>query len=580
VLAAAAYLCVPAVAEVRLPHVFGDHMVLQRGKPIRLWGWAAGGEKVTVAFAGQSKTTVAGGDGRWTLQLEPLDANRPPAQLLVTGAANTVALKDVAIGEVWLVSGQSNMEMRLLAAKDGEIEVPAARYPGIRVLSIPLYSRTKPQEDFPVEVSGLFSEDKGRWLVCDPNTAGSFPAAGYYFARQIHRVLGVPVGRIDNSWGGTTVEAWISRPTLEKIPEAAPLLKFWHDRLAAWSPQEAARQYEAKLAAWQKQAAEAKAAGKGPPGKPAMAQDPAADRNHPGGCFNACIAPIGRFALRGAVFYQGVNNAIPGRANLYGRTFPAIVPDWRRAFGEPELPFCIVQLCTWGAHASEMFLEEAMLSPAAHIRETQLKTHLAAANSGLVVTTDLGHRSIHPPNKKDVGLRIARWALATQYGMAHVAWTGPLYQSMTKQGGKVILHFRPVGPTWSRRTGAAPENVLKGFVIAGADRKWHGAQARCVGETVEVWSDAVADPAAVRYAWATFPEGNLVGGRDLPASPFRTDDWPLLEDAPLDHRSKEYQAWRQRRHQRVLQARQDARLRMSQETQRTLRTLGAEKEGS
>ncbi len=565
-------LCPSARAEVRLPHVFGDNMVLQRDKPVKVWGWADKGEKVTVAFAGQTKTATAGDDGKWLLKLDPLDTGAPPGRLVAKGASNTVAFENVAVGEVWLCSGQSNMEMHVYYAKDGDLELLAADRPGIRVLTIPQRSLTAPQEDFPVEVSGWQPEQKGQWLPSDPNVVGKFPAVAYFFARQLHEVLKVPVGIIDNSWGGSTVETWISRPALERIPAAAELLKHWDGRIASWSAEEDRKK---QLDQWQKRVAKAKAEGKKPPGEPEPRKSPKYARNNPAGCYNASIGPLTNFAIRGAVFYQGINNIFPQRTNQYTKTYPALIADWRRAWGDGDLPICIVQICTWGRPASDKPMEETLLSPAAHIRETHLKTHLATRSTGLVVTFDIGDNNMHSQNKQEIGRRIARWALARQHGR-RLAYSGPLYKSMKKEGNKVILYFHkaggPVGRGKYLKTKSYPEwKSLKGFVIAGADRKFYPAQARCVEDTVEVWSDRVKDPAAVRYAWGTWPEGNLVWNMgNLPASPFRTDDWPLLEDAPLDGRSKAYQEWKGRKYRQLNEARKHALQRNAEEAAKLL----------
>jgi sialate O-acetylesterase len=269
--AALVSLCSPARAEVRLPHVFGDNMVLQRDKPVKVWGWADKGEKVTVAFAGQTRTATAGDDGKWLLKLDPPDANTPPGRLVARGASNTIALQNVAVGEVWLCSGQSNMEMHVYYAKDGDLELLAADRPGIRVLTIPQRSLPRPQEDFPVETSGWQPEPKGQWLPADPNVVGKFPAVAYFFARQLHEVLKVPVGIIDNSWGGSTVETWISRGALERVPAAAELLKHWDGRIASWSAEEDRKK---QLEQWQKRVEKAKAEGKKPPGEPSRGRAP------------------------------------------------------------------------------------------------------------------------------------------------------------------------------------------------------------------------------------------------------------------------------------------------------------------
>ncbi len=527
----------PALAELRLPHIFGDHMVLQRGKPVRIWGWADKGAVVTVAFAGQSKTAKAGPDGKWLVTLDPMQANAKGAPLVVHSTLDTrhSTLADVCVGDVWVLGGQSNMESALRNIQDGDLEVLSADVPAIRLLTVPLRASPTPLDDFPrldeYNAWSKVTERKGDWQVCTPETVKLFSAVGYVFGRRIHTATKVPIGLIDTSWGGTTVEAWISRKTLETLPEAQGLLKSWDDQIAAYDPK---KSLEDVVKRWEGRAKKLKEQGKPIPPKPTEPRpSPAANRNNPGASYNAIIAPIAGLAVKGALFYQGINNAVGGaRPGLYARTFAALIPEWRRAFGDPKLPFGIVQMVSWGFPPKIENTETAMVSAAPYIREAQLEAHLAHPDTGFVCAYDLGHIQMHSPFKAPLGERMARWALATQYEMK-VACKAPIYKSMKTEGKELVVTFDTyIHP----RHGGRAE--IKGFAVAGKDRHFHPAQAfMASGNSVKVWSDLVPEPVAVRYAWATHPFGTLVGAGSscIPAAPFRTDDWPW-PDAPFGRR--------------------------------------------
>ncbi len=549
-----------AAAEVRLPRLFGDHMVLQREKPVRIWGWADKGEKVAVSFAGQEKAATAGDDGKWLVQLDPMKAAAEARDLAVKGATNTATLKDVLVGEVWLCGGQSNMETPLSGSLGGAEAVAAANLPAIRFLELPTGSRAAPQDDLPPEGKRQNGTIKTAWAVAGPETAGKFGAVAFYFAAKLHQELKVPVGIINNSWGGTIAATWTSRKALEAIPEAKPMLDSWDRQVAEWSEEKAKADHEAALKDWEQRAAAAKAKGdKKMPGKPAMKEHPSTERYYPGGGYNATVAPIERFAVRGALFYQGENENFPPRTYLYTKTYPAVIADWRRAFADPNLPFCIIQIAGWGQPETDENIEVRYLpnrDRVAHIRETHLMTHLATPNTGFVVALEISAVSMHPPNKRPVGERAAAWALATQYGRTGLDWCGPLYKSMEKKGGGIVIHFVPEG---LRKLHPADGDSLTGFIIAGQDQVFFPADAQIVGKTVEVSSKFVPDPAAVRYRWGTQPAGNLCGD-GLPASPFRTDEWSLGTDPPFERRGademKEWESMTWKRAQE-LKARRD-----------------------
>jgi len=526
------------VAAVRLPNVFGDNMVVQRDKPVRIWGWAAKGETVTVTFAGQRKIATAGADGRWTVHLDPMKASATGRLLAIQSSIGNRKLKidNVLVGDVWVLGGQSNMEAALRNIRDGDLEVLSADQPTIRLMTVPLRANPAPLDDFPrIDEYNSWSkvtERKGDWQVCTPKTVQLFSAVGYVFGRRIHQVTKVPVGLIDTSWGGTTVEAWISRDTLRKIPRAAALLKQWDDQIAAYDPKQSLAE---QIRRWESRAKRLKAAGKPPGPRPTEPRpSPAVNRNNPGAAYNAIIAPMAGLSVKGALFYQGINNAVGGaRPTLYAKTYAALIPEWRRAFGDPKLPFGICQMVSWGFPPKIENTEKAMVSAAPYIRESQLAAHKAHPDTGFVVACDLGHIQMHSPFKTPLGERLARWALATQYGVK-VTYRTPLYQSMKTDGKEITVSFDvPIHPIHGGRA------EIKGFAIAGADGHfWPATAFMTSANTVKVWSDFVAKPVAVRYAWATHPFGTLVGAGSsgLPAAPFRTDTmaWP---DTPLAERN-------------------------------------------
>ena len=521
-----------AQAKLELPRIFGDNVVLQRDKPLNVWGKGTKGDSITVSFNGQTAKTTVGADGKWMLTLKAMDACSKPQSLGVKGARESVTFRNVLIGDVWLCSGQSNMESTAGSIVDSDLDMPRAKYAGIRCLTIPLKSSPKPLDNFDVEERNpYYVELKGVWRNCTPKNTADFPAVGYQFARIVHEITGVPIGLIDNSWGGSVVETWISRKTLETVPEAEDLIKHFDRAVKNYD-------YEAQLArrmgGWKRHAAKVKAAGKTPGPKPVVSKTYVYRQNFPGGCFNALIAPIQKFRIKGAIFYQGINNCVGsgGRPNLYMRTFGALIPDWREAFGDPDMPFCIVQMTSFGYPVKEDEPEVTVLHKAAGIREAQTKAHLKHKGTGLVCTYDLGHIQMHSPFKKPIGQRAARWALADVYKINGIKYNPPMLQSWETGGNQIVLTFNkgsyPSSPYGMR---VAP----KGFVIAGADRHFYPATCLSLksGE-FGVSSPFVDKPVAVRYAWGVHAIGNF-GNRAGPAVPFRTDNWPAWVDYRIDN---------------------------------------------
>jgi len=491
-----------AAADVKLPGVFGDHMVLQRGMPVPVWGWADPAETVTVTLAGQSKTATADGEGKWSVKLDAMKAGGPH-ELKAQGKTGAVQLTDVLVGEVWLGSGQSNMEMTVGGVMNKEAEIASADQPKIRMLTVAKKTAMEPQDN-----SG------GQWRPCSPETVAGFSAAAYFFGRELHKQLDVPVGLINSSWGGTPIEAWTSAAAHEAVPELQSRIDDLKRRTASYDAEKAKSRYEKQLAEWKKAAAQAKAQGKPAAGKPQPPQAPGQSPNNPATLYNGMIAPLAPYAIRGAIWYQGESNA--GQAALYGLQLKVMIRDWRKLWNEGDFAFLFVQLPNFMAPQKEPVENGGWPT----IREQMLQT-LALPETGMAVTIDVGDAGdIHPKNKQDVGKRLAQWALAKTYGKDVLA-CGPLYKSMRREGDKIVLQFAYADGGLAARDG----EKLKGFAIAGEDKKFVWAEARIEGGTVIVSSPQVGSPAAVRYAWANNPECNLVNKAGLPASPFRTDDW-------------------------------------------------------
>ncbi|MDA1053905.1 MAG: sialate O-acetylesterase [Planctomycetota bacterium] len=464
-----------AVAEVRLASVFGDHMVLQQELAAPVWGWAEPGEKVTVTLGEQSKQAEADKDGRWQVKLEGLKANANGQTLTVAGS-NTIDLKDVLVGEVWICSGQSNMEWALANSLNPEEEVAAANHPQIRLFDVPGHTVSPVAND----------ECPGSWKICQPDSARGFSAVGYFFGRRLQQELNVPIGLVGSNWGGTRIEPWTSPAGFHSVPE----LKEIADQVDAYD------------------------------------ETTQVQGGSPSAIYNAMVHPLAPFSMRGAIWYQGESNG--GEGESYYHKTQALVNGWRKLFN-PELAFYWVQLADF---------QQPTDSPEggdgwARLREAQRKA-LNIKHTGMAVIIDIGQANdIHPRNKQDVGWRLAQWALNQTYGKTDLVPSGPLFKSHKVEDNAIRLTFDNEGGGLivGKKEGLEPtqqvkDGKLQRFAIAGADKKWHWAEATIDGGDVVVKSAEVAEPVAVRYAYSMNPAGaNLYNKEGIPASPFRTDDW-------------------------------------------------------
>ena len=502
----------PLAAEITLPSVIGENMVFQRDADICLWGWADPGENVTVSVDTKSLAATTDINGEWKVVCGPL---KPGGPIEVTfKGKNKITLSNVLVGDVWVCSGQSNMEMMVQHCDDPVNEVAQAFYPKIRLFQIKNSVAAEPQKDC-----------EAQWELCRPGTVGNFSATGYYFGREIMRELDVPVGLIHASWGGSAVELWMSGETIETHPD----MKKIHD---SWKPvirdkKDEILDYYRVMGDWMEDlyyslatygytppiedVFKAYNGSIDPPESPVpIVQVPSI----PSWIHNAMISPLVRYGIKGAIWYQGESNA--GRAYQYRTLFPMLINDWRKQWGQGDFPFLFVQIANYMMSDSQ-----PQESGWAELREAQLMT-LSLPNTAMAVTIDIGNPvDIHPRNKQEVGRRLALGALKVAYGK-DIVHSGPLYKSMSVADSKIRIKFTHSGSGLISQAG----ETVEGFAIAGDDRRFVWAKAVLKDNEVEVWNDGIQNPVAVRYGWGNNPACSLFNKEGLPASPFRTDDWP------------------------------------------------------
>jgi sialate O-acetylesterase len=491
------FICVSTVfADVKLPHVLGSNMVLQRDMPVPVWGWADAREQVTITLGDHEATTTADADGNWRVTL-PMMAAGGPHKMTVNGDRNTIELTDILVGEVWVCSGQSNMQWSVRGSNDSEKEIAEANYPMIRLFHVP----RKP--------SGLPADDvNAAWRATTPETVEHFSAVAYFFGRKLHKTLDVPIGLIHTSWGGTRIEPWTPPAGFASAPKVQGI----HQQIQLDN-----EDYRNKLGqkldeieVWVQETRTALAENKRILPMPEN-RHPLNHHTQPTGLYNGMVHPLVPFGIRGAIWYQGESNLQDGM--MYHEKMKALINGWRTVWGQGDFPFYFVQLAPFNYRG-----EHALLLP--QLWEAQSAT-LSVPNTGMVVTTDIGNtRDIHPRNKQDVGKRLGLWALAKTYH-GDVVYSGPLYKSMQVDGQKIRISFDTIGGGLVSRD----NQPLTWFEIADNSGNFVKAQAEIAGDEVVVWSDTISEPTIVRFGWHQEAEPNLMNEEGLPASPFRTDRW-------------------------------------------------------
>jgi sialate O-acetylesterase len=547
-----------------MPAIFGDHMVLQRDISVPVWGSADPGETVTVTAGGDKETATAGKDGQWSLKLTKLAASATPIEVTVAGK-NSITFHDVLVGDVWVCSGQSNMEFGIKAFMPPD-EFEKAGDPQIRLFGVPKWVAPVPEKD--IGPAPAAAPLLGTWQVCTPETLtkcgewSGFSAVGFYFGREIHNFTHQPVGLIGSSWGGTRIHSWTSLDTLQTLPAKATAAKNaanfaanydqikqtyetvtlpqWNVTLAKWTADNKAAidAYPEAMKQWQQTANNAAAQKQPAPPRPQAPKEPRAPRDpmhdNQSSCalYNGMIAPLIPYAIKGTIWYQGeANSAEP---QVYKVELPALIQDWRSHWGQDDFPFLVVQLPNFMQRKPD-----PGESSWADMREVQSQA-LTLPKTGVAVTIDIGDAgNIHPADKLDVGHRLGLVAQHVAYDQT-VVYTGPTYKSSAIQGNSIHVTFDNIGSGLSigiapqhfyecqrtPQTPPAPSADLEGFAIAGADQKFVWAKAHIDGDAVVVSADSVPSPVAVRYAWADNPACNLYNREELPAAPFRTDDFP------------------------------------------------------
>ena len=552
---------VPAIGPgLCVANVFQSNMVLQRDKPLNIWGWADPGETVTLSFAGQQVQAKAAADRSWQVTLTPIPANNTPQTMTVKGKSATLKLENILVGDVWVLGGQSNMEFPISNVDDGELEIVSANFPQIRLLTVPQGKGFASVHSFERlhEWSDWSSRHfrKGDWDVCSPETVTEFSAIGYIFGRRVHMASRVPIGLIDASIGGTTLETWTPEEVLKKIDgtETRAMLKDWADRIATFDPQ---ADLKARVTAYENRMKNLQARGQAIPADSKPPTDlrpgPVADRNRPGYCYAGVIQPLRGLAVAGALFHQGYNNAFNGSAGarMYYQVFAKMIAAWRETFGDSQMPFCIISLCTdQPPQTRENFLAP-MYDAGIYIREAQYQTFCDLRKAGdktigFASSFDLRKAWYHPQIKIPVGERAAKWALATRYQLlkgrdAEAWWLPPTIEKVEITGGTMRLAM-----STEVKTRDDSDGKLLGFAIAGKDRRFYPAEVNWFADATRdsgnrpqlnrsvlvLTNRFVPEPVHYRYAWARNPMGNIVNNRGVPLAAQRSDDW-ILEETPV-----------------------------------------------
>ncbi len=533
---------VPAMAKgLSLHNLFQSNMVLQREKPITIWGWAEPGEDVTVSFGGQTQKTKAGADRSWKVSLQAMPATAEPLQMAIKGKNATITFDNILMGDVLVMGGQSNMQEPLRALEGGDVEIASANFPKIRLLTVPSIVDNLEKKNFPRRQKD--KQPDGDWDICSPQTVPDFSGIGYIFARRIHMASQIPIGVIDASYWGTPVEAWMPLSVVKSIDSDAvrALISDWDKRVAAWDPK---KELENQIKQYEKRMGELKKQGntptEPPPSKPVGA--PIDNQNYPGNCYASMISPIAGLAVKGAVWHQGYNNARPDAETFYYQVFPKMIASWRAAFNDANMPFGIISLCTDSAPQTLDNYLESMMDFGIYVREAHYKTFLdfyKAGDKNIGYASSYDHRRAwwHPELKIPAAERIARWAMATQYGFNSVNWKPPMTTKMESKDNTLILNF-------DSDMASVNSEAIVGFSIAGKDGQFQPAKAEYLvigkdknGQPQLTWKalvlshPLVPNPIHYRFGWGRNPMGNLrmTFIKDLPLGTQRSDTWTVAD---------------------------------------------------
>lgn len=488
-------------ADVKLSSMYSDHAVIQRNVPFKVWGWADPSEKVTVNFVNNSLSTEADAEGNWSVTFPAQKAGGPHNMTVV--AKNSLKVSNILFGEVWVCSGQSNMGWNVDSSVDGDLEVLLAKDTELRILHVGGSGSQTPQKDV-----------MGKWAICTGQDLLRFSAVGYYYGRELRRALGVPVGLIGNAYGGSACEAWVPRDVLKSDKRNHPYIESFAKTVASYDEAKEIAAYEKKLAKWKIEAKKAKDEGLTVPRPPRKPRDPRYGQHRPANLWNTRIYPLLGYAIKGAIWYQGENNA-NYRAYNYRYLLPMMIKTWRDQWGLGDFSFYWSQLADFGGENKKY-----NRSYWAEIRESMTVAMQTTPKTGQAVITDLGEAAdIHPRRKLEVAQRLVRWALAKDYGFK-LTHASPMYKSHEIKGNKIII-------TLDQDVKTLDVKDVLGFAIAGEDKNFIDAKAVIKKNIIEVWSDSIKKPLAVRYAWTNNPVCNVINNKDLPLTPFRTDDWKL-----------------------------------------------------
>ena len=498
------------LAELKLPSFFSNQMVLQRNKPVSIWGWAEANTQVDVVFHGNTVSTKSNENGDWRITLPAMKANGRGMNMVIENGNDRVELKNILIGEVWFASGQSNMAFKLQNSLDAKTDLPKSNNPAVRFFLATNTPAAQPQTNI-----------EGTWNLSSPETSGKFSAVAYYFAKQINQETGIPVGIIQSCWGGKRSECYTSREAMLSNSHGKKMIAELDREAKSFDSAAAKKKYDAAMANWEKKAAAVRSQNKNKPNserarlprRPQPIKPTYENERNPTVLYNGMIHPFVGYTMRGAIWYQGEANAKPGLAEIYQEMFTLMIQDWRTRWND-EFPFYFVQL----ANFQSVTTAPGQRSDWATVQDQQRKT-LELAGTGMATINDVGEaKDIHPKNKKTVGLRLARWALNNDYKKPMTV-SGPLYKSSRVEAEKMIIEFDHTGAGLKSSDG----KPLQRFEITGDNQTWHWADAKIHNDTIIVSCKEVREPKAVRYAWAANPAGaNLVNSENLPASIFST----------------------------------------------------------